>query len=168
LDVKSLIATQIAAQLVLRSEDHHLDRRKSPVECTRDLGVTHSLVIAQHQHNLVAFWQSSQLFSHLLLFFAPQNSGKWRRSRLVRNSAKFGANHARVPFALAVPQLVNAMSACYLRHPSSEGRCLVSFLQDLMQLQKDLGRRILSVFALPKEPAADLENVAIVGHVDCA
>jgi hypothetical protein len=37
-----------------------------------------------------------------------------------------------------------------------------------MQLQKDLGRRILSVFALPKEPPADLENEAIVGHVDCA
>jgi hypothetical protein len=37
-----------------------------------------------------------------------------------------------------------------------------------MQFQKHLCRRILGVFALPKETLADPENMAIVSRVDRA
>jgi len=42
-----LLASQIAAKLLLGSEDRHPDRRKLPFQCARDLGVTHLFVVAR-------------------------------------------------------------------------------------------------------------------------
>jgi hypothetical protein len=41
-------------------------------------------------------------------------------------------------------------------------------VQHFVKFHKDLCRRILGVFWLPKEPPTDLQNVAIVSRVDCA
>src|SRR2546427_9173508 len=79
-----------------------------------------------------------------------------------------GSVHARTFLAFSLSQLINAMPACYLRHPRAEGQGLISCLQDPVQLQKDLCRRILGVFRLPKESSADSQDMAIVGRVDCA
>jgi len=43
-----LLASQIVAQLLFASEDHHPDRRKPTLQCVRDFGVTHLFVVAQH------------------------------------------------------------------------------------------------------------------------
>jgi hypothetical protein len=64
---------QVAAQLVFRSEDDHPDRGKPTVQCTRNLGVTHSLVVPQHERNLVALGQAIQLFPNLELVFFAEN-----------------------------------------------------------------------------------------------
>ena len=55
-----LLASQIAAKLLLASEDRHPDRRKLPFQCARDLGVIHLFVVAQHERHLLFSGQPNQ------------------------------------------------------------------------------------------------------------
>jgi len=58
------------------------------------------------------------------------------------------------------------MPACHLTHPKPEGVLRIFFLEDSVQFQEDFCRGILSVFRLPKEPTADLQNLTIVHDID--
>jgi hypothetical protein len=69
-----LLASQIAAKLLLGSEDRQPDRRKLPFQCARDLGVTQLFVVAQHERHLL--FSVHQLFPHFELFFPAQNLGE--------------------------------------------------------------------------------------------
>jgi len=97
-----LLASQIAAKLLLGSEDRHPDRRKLPFQCARDLGVTHLFVVAQHQRHLLFSGQPNQLFSQFELFFPAQNLGERRRSRMVWDFDKVGSVHARTFLAFSL------------------------------------------------------------------
>jgi len=163
-----LQASQIAAQLVFRSEDHDLDRRKSPVQGARNLGVSHSLVVTQKEWKLIFFRQANQLFPYLTVFFPAQNLGQWRGSRIVRDFSKVGFIGAGIQLAPSSSQLIDAMPTCHLRDPRPERESLVFCPQNPVQLQKNLCRCILSIFRAPKEPSTDPQDVAMVLYVECA
>jgi hypothetical protein len=163
----TLVASQIATQLIFGSKDQHPDRRNPRFQCARDLGVTHLSVVAQHERHLKFFGQADQLFPHFELFFVAQNLGERRRSRIVGNVTKVGSIRARTLLEFSSSQLIDAMPACHLRHPRQEGHLLIFCLEDPVQLQKYLCGRILGIFPLSKEMPADPQNMAIMSYVDC-
>ncbi len=121
-----VLASQISAQFLFGVEDHHPDRRKPPFQCPRDLGVTHLLVVAQHERHFVFFGQANQLFPYFEPFFPAQNLGERRSSRIVGDLAKVSSVHARTLLTFSSSQLINAMPACHLRHPREEWHRLIS------------------------------------------
>jgi hypothetical protein len=90
----------IAAQPVFSPEDNGFDRREAAVECAGNLGITHLLVIAEHQWNLVIIWQSIQLFPNLAFCFLAQNLGERRRSGNGWDGAKITSSDDRAILVL--------------------------------------------------------------------
>jgi hypothetical protein len=60
------------------------------------------------------------------------------------------------------------MPASHLTHPRAERIRIILLVKDRMQFQEDLCCGVLGVFRLAEEPAANLQDVAIVRLVDCA
>jgi hypothetical protein len=87
---------------------------------------------------------------------------------MVGNSAKVLSFDSRGLLALPPTQFINAVPTCHLTYPGAEGIRIIFFVEDGMQFQKHLGRGILGVFGAAKEAATNLQNVAIVGGIDCA
>jgi hypothetical protein len=97
-----------------------------------------------------------------------QNLEDRRRSGNVREGAKIISGDNPALFALAPAQFVNAMPTCHLTHPRAKGIFLILFLEDRVKFQEDFRRGILSVFRVPKEPTADLQDVGIVSRMNGA
>ena len=162
-----LLASQIAAKLLLGSEDRHPDRRKKlPFQCARDLGVTHLFVVARHERHLLFSGQPNQLFS-------TSSCSSLRRTWESGDGVEWSGTSIRsVPSTHAPFSRFLCRSLSMQCRPvtfdtqGAEGQRLISCLQDFVQLQKDLCRRILGVFRLTKETPADPQNMAIVSRVD--
>jgi hypothetical protein len=60
------------------------------------------------------------------------------------------------------------MPARHLTDPRAERIRIILLVEDRVQFQEDLCRGVLGIFRPAKEPAANLQDVAIVRLVDCA
>jgi len=104
----------------------------------------------------------------LAIFFPAQNLGQRQRSRIIGDFNKVGWPNTRLQLALSSSQHIDAMPACHLRDPRPEGQRLIFFLENPVQLQKNLCRCIFSIFRVAEEASTDPQNVAMVLRVDCA